>query len=130
MAWRSWRQNGRVAHRKSGGDRGEAGSAGSSIKAIKGSLMPCDSGGGQPGGANEGCGDSTRHGVSGCVWRGGGCLDKLREKAREMGRRPKFSASEATTMEYMAMAGENRDMLDAIEDYEPGCVPGGFGDHV
>lgn len=44
-------------------------------------------------------------------------LDKLREKAREMGAKTKFSASEAASaMEYMAMAGwKTGDMLDGIE---------------
>lgn len=44
-------------------------------------------------------------------------LDKLREKAREMGAKTKFSASEAAdAMNYMAMAGwKTGDMLDGIE---------------
>lgn len=44
-------------------------------------------------------------------------LDALREKAREMGAKTKFSASEAAeAMNYMAMAGwKTRDMLDGIE---------------
>lgn len=44
-------------------------------------------------------------------------LDALREKAREMGAKTKFSASEAASaMEYMAMAGwKTGDMLDGIE---------------
>ena len=44
-------------------------------------------------------------------------LDKLREKACEMGAKTKFSASEAASaMEYMAMAGwKTGDMLDGIE---------------
>ena len=44
-------------------------------------------------------------------------FDKLREKAREMGAKTKFSASEAASaMEYMAMAGwKTEDMLGGIE---------------
>lgn len=44
-------------------------------------------------------------------------LDKLREKAREMGAKTKFSASEAAdAMNYMAMTGwKTGDMLDGIE---------------
>ena len=44
-------------------------------------------------------------------------LDALREKAREMGSKTKFSASEAASaMEYMAMAGwKTEDMLGGIE---------------
>ena len=44
-------------------------------------------------------------------------LDRLREKAREMGERTKFSAKEAAdAMNYMAMAGwKTGDMLDGIE---------------
>lgn len=44
-------------------------------------------------------------------------LDALRDKAREMGSKTKFSASEAAeAMNYMAMAGwKTGDMLDGIE---------------
>ena len=44
-------------------------------------------------------------------------FDKLREKAREMGAKTKFSASEAAeAMNYMAMAGwKTEEMLDGIE---------------
>ena len=44
-------------------------------------------------------------------------LDALRDKAREMGAKTKFSASEAAdAMNYMAMAGwKTGDMLDGIE---------------
>ena len=47
----------------------------------------------------------------------GSDFDALREKAREMGAKTKFSASEAASaMEYMAMAGwKTGDMLDGIE---------------
>ena len=47
----------------------------------------------------------------------GGDLDALRDKAREMGAKTKFSASEAAAaMEYMAMAGwKTSDMLGGIE---------------
>lgn len=52
--------------------------------------------------------------VSGAV---GGEFLKLRDKAREMGERTKFSAVEAAdAMNYMAMAGwKTRDMLDGID---------------
>ena len=45
-------------------------------------------------------------------------LDALRDKAREMGAKTKFSASEAASaMEYMSMAGwKTEDMLGGIED--------------
>ncbi len=44
-------------------------------------------------------------------------LDALRDKAREMGSKTKFSASEAAeAMNYMAMAGwKTSDMLSGIE---------------
>ena len=44
-------------------------------------------------------------------------FDKLRAKAREMGAKTKFSASEAAdAMNYMTMAGwKTSDMLDGIE---------------
>jgi TP901 family phage tail tape measure protein len=47
----------------------------------------------------------------------GSDLDRLREKAREMGSKTKFSASEAAeAMNYMAMAGwKTEDMLSGIE---------------
>lgn len=47
----------------------------------------------------------------------GGDLDKLRDKAREMGSKTKFSAAEAADgMQYMAMAGwKTSDMLDGLE---------------
>ena len=52
--------------------------------------------------------------VSGAI---GDDFDKLREKAREMGAKTKFSASEAAdAMNYMAMAGwKTEDMLSGIE---------------
>lgn len=52
--------------------------------------------------------------VSGAV---GEDFDKLRDKAREMGEKTKFSATEAAeAMNYMAMAGwKTNDMLDGIE---------------
>ena len=47
----------------------------------------------------------------------GSDLEALRDKAREMGAKTKFSASEAAeAMNYMAMAGwKTGDMLDGIE---------------
>ena len=61
--------------------------------------------------------DSGMSRVSAISGATGGDLDALREKAREMGSKTKFSASEAASaMEYMAMAGWKReDMLGGIE---------------
>ena len=61
--------------------------------------------------------DSSMSKVSSVSGATGDELDKLREKAREMGAKTKFSASEAAdAMNYMAMAGwKTQDMLDGIE---------------
>ena len=58
--------------------------------------------------------DSEMSKVSGAT---GDDFDQLRAKAREMGAKTKFSASEAASaMEYMAMAGwKTSDMLNGIE---------------
>ena len=64
--------------------------------------------------ANFDAGMSKVQAISGAT---GEELDKLRDKAREMGAKTKFSASEAAdAMSYMAMAGwKTGDMLDGIE---------------
>ena len=61
--------------------------------------------------------DSGMSRVSSISGATGSDLDALREKAREMGSKTKFSASEAASaMEYMAMAGwKTEDMLGGIE---------------
>lgn len=61
--------------------------------------------------------DSQMSKVSAISGATGDDLDKLREKAREMGAKTKFSASEAgAAFEYMAMAGwKTEDMLGGIE---------------
>lgn len=61
--------------------------------------------------------DSSMSKVAAVSGATGAELDKLREKAREMGAKTKFSASEAAdAMNYMAMAGwKTGDMLDGIE---------------
>ena len=64
--------------------------------------------------ANFDAGMSKVQAISGAT---GEDLDRLRDKAREMGAKTKFSASEAAdAMSYMAMAGwKTGDMLDGIE---------------
>ena len=61
--------------------------------------------------------DSAMSQVAAVSGATGSDLDALREKAREMGSKTKFSASEAAeAMNYMAMAGwKTGDMLDGIE---------------
>ena len=61
--------------------------------------------------------DSGMSRVSAISGATGSDLDALREKAREMGSKTKFSASEAASaMEYMSMAGwKTEDMLSGIE---------------
>ena len=61
--------------------------------------------------------DSGMSQVSAVSGATGGDLEKLRDKAREMGEKTKFSASEAAeAMNYMAMAGwKTNDMLGGIE---------------
>ena len=61
--------------------------------------------------------DSAMSKVAAVSGATGSDLDALREKAREMGSRTKFSASEAAeAMNYMAMAGwKTEDMLSGIE---------------
>lgn len=61
--------------------------------------------------------DSAMSQVAAVSGASGDELDRLREKAREMGSKTKFSASEAAeAMNYMAMAGwKTEDMLSGIE---------------
>ena len=61
--------------------------------------------------------DSSMSKVAAVSGATGADLDKLRDKAREMGSKTKFSASEAAeAMNYMAMAGwKTEDMLSGIE---------------
>ena len=61
--------------------------------------------------------DSSMSQVAAVSGATGDDFDKLREKAREMGAKTKFSASEAAdAMNYMAMAGwKTEDMLSGIE---------------
>ena len=61
--------------------------------------------------------DSAMSKVAAVSGATGSDLDALRDKAREMGAKTKFSASEAAeAMNYMAMAGwKTQDMLDGIE---------------
>ena len=61
--------------------------------------------------------DSAMSKVAAVSGATGADLDKLRDKAREMGSKTKFSASEAAeAMNYMAMAGwKTEDMLSGIE---------------
>ena len=61
--------------------------------------------------------DSSMSKVAAVSGATGGDLDALRDKAREMGSKTKFSASEAAeAMNYMAMAGwKTNDMLGGIE---------------
>ncbi len=61
--------------------------------------------------------DSAMSKVAAVSGAAGDELDALRDKAREMGAKTKFSASEAAeAMNYMAMAGwKTTDMLDGIE---------------
>ena len=61
--------------------------------------------------------DSSMSQVAAVSGATGDDFDKLREKAREMGAKTKFSASEAAdAMNYMAMAGwKTEDMLNGIE---------------
>lgn len=95
-------------------------SVGSSIEGVGQKLMPVTAAVGGLGAAavkvaaDFDSGMSQVAAVSGAT---GKELDALREKAREMGAKTKFSASEAAeAMNYMAMAGwKTGDMLDGIE---------------
>lgn len=95
-------------------------SVGASIEGVGNKLMPVTAAIGGLGvaavkiAADFDSGMSKVAAVSGAT---GAELDKLREKAREMGAKTKFSASEAAeAMNYMAMAGwKTGEMLDGIE---------------
>ena len=89
-------------------------SVGSSIEGAGKKLMSVTAAAAVKVAADFDSGMSKGAAVSGAA---GEDLDKLREKACEMGAKTKFSASEAASaMEYMAMAGwKTGDMLDGIE---------------
>ena len=95
-------------------------SVGSSIEGAGKKLMPVTAAVGGLGAAAVKVAadfDSGMSKVAAVSGAAGEELDQLREKAREMGAKTKFSASEAASaMEYMAMAGwKTGDMLDGIE---------------
>lgn len=83
-----------------------AGTASAAITAMAGYAVKV--------GADFEAGMSKVSAISGAT---GSDLDRLTEKAKEMGRKTKFSATEAASaFEYMAMAGwKTEDMLDGIE---------------
>lgn len=109
-----------VALQKIGATGEKLKSVGSSIEGVGKKLMPVTVAVGGLGAAavkvaaDFDSGMSQVAAVSGAT---GKELDALREKAREMGAKTKFSASEAAeAMNYMAMAGwKTGDMLDGIE---------------
>lgn len=95
-------------------------SVGSSIEGAGKKLMPVTAAVGGLGAAAVKVAadfDSGMSKVAAVSGAAGENLDQLREKAREMGAKTKFSASEAASaMEYMAMAGwKTGVMLDGIE---------------
>ena len=109
-----------VALQKIGATGEKLKNVGSSIEGVGKKLMPVTAAVGGLGAAavkvaaDFDSGMSQVAAVSGAT---GKELDALREKAREMGAKTKFSASEAAeAMNYMAMAGwKTGDMLDGIE---------------
>lgn len=109
-----------VALQKIGATGEKLKNVGSSIEGVGKKLMPVTASVGGLGAAavkvaaDFDSGMSQVAAVSGAT---GKELDALREKAREMGSKTKFSASEAAeAMNYMAMAGwKTGDMLDGIE---------------
>ena len=109
-----------VALQKIGATSEKLQSVGASIEGVGKKLMPVTAAIGGLGvaavkiAADFDSGMSKVAAVSGAT---GVELDKLREKAREMGAKTKFSASEAAeAMNYMAMAGwKTGEMLDGIE---------------
>ena len=109
-----------VALQKIGAAGEKLQNVGSSIEGVGKKLMPVTAAVGGLGAAavkiasDFDSGMSKVAAVSGAT---GAELDKLREKAREMGAKTKFSASEAAeAMNYMAMAGwKTGDMLDGVE---------------
>ena len=109
-----------VALQKIGAAGEKLQSVGSSIEGVGQKLMPVTAAvGGLATAAVKVASDfdSAMSQVAAVSWATGKELDALRDKAREMGSKTKFSASEAAeAMNYMAMAGwKTGDMLDGIE---------------
>ena len=109
-----------VALQKIGATGEKLKSVGSSIEGAGKKLMPVTAAVGGLGAAAVKVASDFDSGMSKVAAVSGAAgteLDKLREKAREMGAKTKFSASEAAeAMNYMAMAGwKTGDMLDGIE---------------
>lgn len=109
-----------VALQKIGATGEKLKSVGSSIEGVGKKLMPVTAAVGGLGIAAVKVAadfDSAMSQVAAVSGATGKDLDALREKAREMGAKTKFSASEAAeAMNYMAMAGwKTGDMLDGIE---------------
>jgi len=109
-----------VALQKIGATGEKLKSVGASIEGVGNKLMPVTAAIGGLGAAAVKIAadfDSSMSKVSAVSGATGTELDKLREKAREMGAKTKFSASEAAeAMNYMAMAGwKTGEMLDGIE---------------
>ena len=109
-----------VALQKIGATGEKLKSVGSSIEGVGKKLMPVTAAVGGLGAAAIKVAadfDSGMSQVAAVTGATGKELDALREKAREMGSKTKFSASEAAeAMNYMAMAGwKTGDMLDGIE---------------
>lgn len=109
-----------VALQKIGATGEKLKSVGTSIEGVGKKLMPVTAAVGGLGAAAVKVAsdfDSAMSQVAAVSGATGKELDALREKAREMGSKTKFSASEAAeAMNYMAMAGwKTGDMLDGIE---------------
>lgn len=109
-----------VALQKIGATGEKLKNVGSSIEGVGQKLMPVTAAVGGLGAAAVKVAadfDSAMSQVAAVSGATGKDLDALREKAREMGSKTKFSASEAAeAMNYMAMAGwKTGDMLDGIE---------------
>lgn len=109
-----------VALQKLGATGEKLKNVGSSIEGVGKKLMPVTAAVGGLGAAAVKIASDFDSGMSKVAAVSGATgteLDKLREKAREMGAKTKFSASEAAeAMNYMAMAGwKTGDMLDGIE---------------
>lgn len=109
-----------VALQKIGATGEKLKNVGSSIEGVGKKLMPVTAAIGGLGAAAVKIASDFDSGMSKVAAVSGATgteLDKLREKAREMGAKTKFSASEAAeAMNYMAMSGwKTGDMLDGIE---------------
>lgn len=109
-----------VALQKIGATGEKLKTVGSSIEGVGKKLMPVTAAVGGLGAAAVKVAadfDSAMSQVAAVSGATGKELDALREKAREMGSKTKFSASQAAeAMNYMAMAGwKTGDMLDGIE---------------